>query len=417
MLVIFVDRLRNDVEMHPLGAARLGIHEQRQRFRAAIAEPFLDAETIAFRFGDFLAGGIKEQLVGNAVRRRAAHRAGDLRGLPYRIDQVLASHLVINAKDEPAHRPIGLPLQLAGAAGDSGLDLGMGVGMKIGDGVALRMRGDDLGLQHQSAVRTDRKERAVGGAAFLAKGRQHDIHDGIVIRQYAAQPVIKAAGAIAVGRADKFIVKAEGIKKRLKAGIVMRAKGGMRAKRVANRCQRQSQIRFQSLAIRDIVRHLAKPVHIVRETDKPCCRAGHHLEGMPHHAGPHNLAKGAYMRQTGRAVACLEQHLAIMVHAVEPFDQIARLGKGPGFRVAGDGLLFGGNVGHVSYPVSRSNRAAGRCWRIAPSMPQNTPAGKPACRIWTGGTPCHGRLFAGWSPTMFAAISGVWFLSPQTGSG
>ena len=56
VLVIFINRLRDDFEMQPLRPARLRIHEQRQRFRAAIAKPLLDAETVTFGLGNFLAG-------------------------------------------------------------------------------------------------------------------------------------------------------------------------------------------------------------------------------------------------------------------------------------------------------------------------------------------------------------------------
>ena len=301
--------------------------------------------------------------------------------MAHRIDQVLAGHFVIDTKHEPAHRPVGLPLKLAHPAGDAGLDLGAGIGMKIGDGVTVRMRRDDLGLQDMAAVRADREERAVGGAPLLAEGRQHDVHDGVVIRQHGAKTVIEAARAVAVGRADKLIVEAEGIKKGLEAGIVMRAKGRVRAERVPDRCQRQAEIGLHRRAVRDVVRHLAKPVHIIGETDKTCRRAGHDLEGVPHHAGAHHFAEGADMRQARWPIAGLEQHLAAMTHAIQPFDQVARLGKGPGFRVAGDGLQFGGDIGHVSCPVFWSNRATGHSRRVAPSMPQNPPSGKPACRL------------------------------------
>ena len=108
-----------------------------------------------------------------------------------RFNQVLAGHLVIDAKHEPAHRPIGLPLQLAGPAGDRRLDLGTAFGVEIGDGVPLRMGGDHLGLKHAAGLRTDRKERAVGGAALLAEGGQHDVHD-----------LVEMVGIAAMGSAD-----------------------------------------------------------------------------------------------------------------------------------------------------------------------------------------------------------------------
>ncbi len=44
---VFVDRLGNDVEMQPLGGARLLEHEERQAFGRAIGQPFLDGDAVA----------------------------------------------------------------------------------------------------------------------------------------------------------------------------------------------------------------------------------------------------------------------------------------------------------------------------------------------------------------------------------
>ena len=144
--------------------------------------------------------------------------------MPHGFNQVLAGHLVIDAEHEPSHRPVGLPLQLAGPAGDRGLDLGIAFRVEIGDGVAVRMCRDHLGLQHASGVRTDRKERAVGGASLFAKGGQHDVHDLVIARQNRAQTVIEPARSVTVGRADEFIVEAETVEEGLQAGIVVRTK-------------------------------------------------------------------------------------------------------------------------------------------------------------------------------------------------
>ena len=155
----------------------------------------------------------------------------------------------------------------------------------------------NLGLQHLTTFRTDREERAVGFAAFRAQRRQHDIHDGIIIGQNGAQPVIKASGPVTVSRTDKFIFKTEGIQKRLKARIIMRPEGIMRSERILHRCQRHAEIRHQRITIRNIVRDLAQPVQIIGKTHKACLRAGQNLKGMADHRGPHHLAKSANMRQ------------------------------------------------------------------------------------------------------------------------
>ena len=44
---IIVDRPRDDVEIEPLGRARLLIHEQREALRRRIFQPFVDAEPVA----------------------------------------------------------------------------------------------------------------------------------------------------------------------------------------------------------------------------------------------------------------------------------------------------------------------------------------------------------------------------------
>ncbi len=117
-LLILVDVARDHVEIQPLRRLRLAIHEQRQRFRRGVAQPFVDGQAVALRLGNLLALLVEEQLVVEALRRRAAERAADLAGQLHRIDQVLAGHLVIDAERDPAHRPVRLPLQLAASAGD-----------------------------------------------------------------------------------------------------------------------------------------------------------------------------------------------------------------------------------------------------------------------------------------------------------
>ena len=103
------------------------------------------------------------------------------------------------------------------------------------------------------------------------------------MRQNRAQTIIEPPRGVAVGRADEFILKAEAVKEGLQAGIIVRTKGGVRSERVAHRCQRQAKIGLHRFAIRDVVRHLAKAVHIIRETDKPGLRTSHHLESVAHH--------------------------------------------------------------------------------------------------------------------------------------
>src|SRR5205085_4487000 len=62
ILVIFIDVAWNHVEIEPFRRFRLAIHEQRQAFRARVAEPFLDGQPIALRLRDFLALLVEKEL-------------------------------------------------------------------------------------------------------------------------------------------------------------------------------------------------------------------------------------------------------------------------------------------------------------------------------------------------------------------
>src|SRR5258706_7956121 len=116
-LLILIDVARNDIEIEALRGLRFTVHEQRQAFRARIAQPFLDGEAIALRLRNLLALVVEEQFVIEPLRRAATERTANVAGELYRIDEVLAGHFVVDAKRQPAHRPVGLPLQLALPAG------------------------------------------------------------------------------------------------------------------------------------------------------------------------------------------------------------------------------------------------------------------------------------------------------------
>ena len=53
-LLIVIDGARDHIEVEALGRLRLAIHEQRERLRARVAQPFLDGEPIALRLGNLL---------------------------------------------------------------------------------------------------------------------------------------------------------------------------------------------------------------------------------------------------------------------------------------------------------------------------------------------------------------------------
>ena len=132
-LLVVVDIARDHVEIQPLGRLRLAVHEQRQRFRRGVAQPFVDGEPVALRLRYLLALVVEEQFVVEAFRRRAVERGADLARQLDGIDQVLAGHFIVDAERGPAHRPVRLPLQLAVAAGDRKRDPLFGLGIVIGD--------------------------------------------------------------------------------------------------------------------------------------------------------------------------------------------------------------------------------------------------------------------------------------------
>ncbi len=184
-LLVVVDVARDHVEIEPLCRLRLTIHEQRQRFRRRVAQPLIDGEPVALRFGNLLALVVEEQLVIEAFRRRAAEHGADLARQLDGVDQVLAGHLIIDAEREPAHRPVRLPLQLAMPAGDRQRHALPGLGVVVGDRARLHVMRHDRHVQHHAAARTDRQERRIARGALFAQRRQHDRHHLVDALQHA----------------------------------------------------------------------------------------------------------------------------------------------------------------------------------------------------------------------------------------
>src|SRR5262245_39804691 len=91
-LLVFVDVTRDDVKVETFGGPRLPIHEQRERLRRSVAQPFVDGQPVALGLGDLLAALVEEEFVNETLRRRAAERTADLARKLYRIDQILAGH-------------------------------------------------------------------------------------------------------------------------------------------------------------------------------------------------------------------------------------------------------------------------------------------------------------------------------------
>src|SRR6202040_3526237 len=79
---------------------------------------------------------------------------------------------------------------------------------------------------------------------------------------------VESAGPIVIRRRGEFVVEAELIEKCAQPRVVVRAKAWMRAERVWNLGQRLAQMGGDKLFVWNIVRHLAKAVHVVRKRDE-----------------------------------------------------------------------------------------------------------------------------------------------------
>ena len=192
MRQVVVDVAGDHVEMEPLRPPGRGVHVERERLARAVGEPFLDGQAVAAGFRDLLAVLIEEELVDESGRRRRAEDATDAAGERDRIDQVLARHFVVDAQGMPAHRPVGLPLELAAPAGDrDGRRLACGI--DVAHGARVLVAPDDRHLQHPTRLRAERQERAPGRPPLRAQGGQDDAHDRVVMAEHVQKRRIERA--------------------------------------------------------------------------------------------------------------------------------------------------------------------------------------------------------------------------------
>ncbi len=201
---ILVGGARDHVEEQPLGALRLVVHELCEAFGRSVFKPLVHRQTVAAALADLLAVLIQEQLVGQRLGRRAAQDAADFAGQLHAVDQILARHLVIDAERVPAHRPVGLPLQLGPAARNPRLV--PSAVRRISPGHRARTRIDllDPHLHHLSGARMQRQDGRVGGGPLRAQGRQHGGHDRVVALQHAQQGGIEPAALVIFGGGGEF---------------------------------------------------------------------------------------------------------------------------------------------------------------------------------------------------------------------
>ena len=338
-LPIVVDRAGHEPEVQALGLARLAPQIEFEAALPAIGQPFVQGQAIALGLADLLALFVEEHLVVEAFGRAAAEHPSDLARLDGRIDQILACHFIVDAKRDPAHRPVDLPLQL-GEAAERGLDDLRPVLVGEGDRPGLRIHHPHRHLQHAAAGGRDGQDRRVGQPPLLPQRRQHDGQDRIKLPQHFAQGRVEPARAIAIGRADEFIVEAEAVEELPEQRIIVMREAFVAAERVGDLRQRLAQRDLQQLGIGDIFGHLAQPVHVVAEGHEPRRHSapGQHLECLANPGRAQHFGEGPDMRQARRAIAGLEHHgfaagLSIRITR----QQLARLLIGPGLGGKGGG--------------------------------------------------------------------------------
>ena len=294
-LEIFVDRLGNDAQMQLLCTFGLAKGVKGNAVFGAIFQPVFKREAIALRLRNLFAFFIEEHLVNQAFGRTSAKHARNLARLHAAVGQVLAIHFVINAKRDPAHRPIDFPLKLRLSAQD-----------RLRDHVAIVVKTDktsfgihnfDGHLKHHTGFFADRQDRRIGRRALFAQGRQHDVQYTLIIAQHIFQRSIERTAFILRGRRDKFIFKAELIKKMPQHGIVVRSEAFEFFKRVWDARKRFTEMFGQHRLVRHIVGHLAQTVHIVGKFDEPRGRVGQCPECVTDHGGAQDFVEGADMRQ------------------------------------------------------------------------------------------------------------------------
>ena len=251
-------------------------------------------------------------------------------------DEVLARHLVVDAKRRPAERPVGLPLALHLAAGHRLLDQLIRSRIAIDDGPGVDLGFEDRHLEDGAGGPADRQEGRVGLAALLAEARQHDRHHLLIGREHREQRLVEGAGAVDLGGALELVGEAEAVEEATEPRIVVGAEAVVLAEGVGNSGQRLVEMPRHHLLVGDVVGHLAEPVHVVGEADQ----AGWHRifgedpERGSHHGGAGDLAEGADMRQPRWAVAGLEDDAAVGRTALDARDDLAGLLERPGIRPA-----------------------------------------------------------------------------------
>ena len=243
---------------------------------------------------------------------------------------------------------------LQSPSGHRGLDR-FAVVVLVGDGPGVLVARDHRHLQDDARLGAHRQERAVGLAPFFAQGRQDDAHDPVVVPQNVQERRVELAFLVALGRALELVLEAEFVEKGLEPRVVVGAEAVMGAERIRDRGQGLAQMLRQHLMVRHVVGYLAQAVHVVGEGEQPRRHVAQPLERLAHHGRAHDLAEGADMGQAGRAVARLEQDVALLGRlALDALQQLARFVEGPGLGLHGQRPQIGRRSRRTGFAGHRS---------------------------------------------------------------
>src|SRR6266567_5013209 len=268
---IVVDGLGYCIKIQALRRARFLEHEERETLLWGVGQPFVNGEPVAFRLRNFLSIFIEEEFIGEGFGRLAAQDSHDLRRQLDRRNKILARHFVIDTQCEPAHRPIGLPLQLASPTSD--WYFGAPALVLIDDGSGFGIPRDNRDLQHATALPRNRQEWAVRRAPFRTECRQNNVSDFFVPAEHREECLVEKTAPVALCRAEELVAKPETVEECFEPRIVVSTEAGMRAEWVGNGSQRSAQILTQHVLVRYIVGDLPQTVHVVRKGDQ----SGRHI--------------------------------------------------------------------------------------------------------------------------------------------
>ena len=160
----------------------------------AVFQPILKREAIALGLRNLLAFFVEEHFVNQAFGWTPAKDTCNLSGLHATVGQIFPVHFVIDANCDPTHGPIDLPLKLRFAAKD-----------RLRDKVAAIVKPykasfgiNDLHrhLKDNAGLLANRQNRRISRGAFFAQGRQHDVHDALIIAQHVFQCSVKRPALI-----------------------------------------------------------------------------------------------------------------------------------------------------------------------------------------------------------------------------